>query len=112
MLSFRFVGTCLIGLAVASLPLPLRAVNTGAINPAAGGGSAGGTTTIPVVPPNPIVPGNSPGSAGTLPGGITPSHPPAPPTRTSAPPLGTPVEEGSDAEKSVVQIFTEYVAPN
>jgi S1-C subfamily serine protease len=112
MLSLRCVGICLIGLAGASLPLPLRAVNTGAINPAAGGGSAAGTATMPVVPLSPIVPGNSPTSPGTLPGVISPPQPTAPSTRTSAPPQGTPVEEGSEAEKSVVQIFTEYVAPN
>jgi S1-C subfamily serine protease len=67
---------------------------------------------MPIVPPSPIIPGNPPASAGTLPGVIAPPQTAAPPSHTSAPPQGTPLPEGSEPEKSVVQIFTEYVAPN
>jgi len=114
MLSLRCLGLCLIGLAFASSPLPLRAVNTGAINPPAHTGTSGGTATAPPIAPVLPVPGIPPASTGPLPGMIAPAQPaPTPtPTTSSAPPQGMPLPEGSEPEKSVVQIFTEFVEPN
>jgi len=113
--SLRCVGICLIGLALASSPVPLQAVNTGAINPPSGAGNPGGTTTVPPVAPSPAVPGGSPAPASTLPAVIAPAQPAAvsPNMRSSAPlPQGTPLPEGSEPEKSVVQIFTSFQEPN
>jgi S1-C subfamily serine protease len=110
MLSLRCVGVCLIGLAVVSWPLPLQAVNTVAINPSPGAASPGGTATLPPVAPAPPVPGVPQAPAVALPGVIAPAQPPV--TPAVPPPLGVPLPEGSEPEKSVVQIFTEYVAPN
>ena len=111
MLSLRCLGLCLIGLAFAISPLPLQAVNTGAINPPAHTGTSGGTATAPPVAPVLPVPGAPSAPAATLPGVIAPA-PPATPTAPSAPPQGVPLPEGSEPEKSVVQIFTEFVEPN
>jgi len=112
MLSLRCVGFCLIGLAFALSPLSLQAATTTVINPPASAGSTGGTATTPVAP-NPPVPGTPPAPANTLPAVIAPAQPPvAPQPATSAPPQGTPLPEGSEPEKSVVQIFTSYQEPN
>src|ERR1019366_6529384 len=109
MLSLRCVGICLIALAFASSPLPLPAATTTVINPRSGAGSAGGTATVPPVAPGPVVPGSPPAPVGTLPGVIAPAPPaavaPVVPGPLPPPPQGTPLPEGSEPEKSVVQIF-------
>jgi len=92
--------------------LPLRAATTTLLNPPASAGSAGGPATVPPVTPGAAIPGIPPVPAHNLPGIIAPAQPAAPQPVTSAPPLGTPVVEGSEAEKSVVQIFTSYQEPN
>jgi S1-C subfamily serine protease len=107
MSSLRCLGICLLGLAFVSLPLP-----GATLNPPAGAGSTGGTATTSPVAPAPALPSAPPASANTLPAVIAPAQTATPPPVTLAPPLGTPLQEGSDAEKSVVQIFTEYVEPN
>ena len=113
----RCVGLCLIGLAFASSPLPLQAATTTVLNPPAGAGNAGEPATTPPVAAGPAAPGNPTAPGGTLPAGIAPSQPAAvspaaPQAATSAPPQGTPLPEGSEPEKSVVQIFTSYQEPN
>jgi S1-C subfamily serine protease len=105
----RCFGICLIGLALASSPLPLPAAT---LNPPAGVGSTGGTVTTPRVAPGPVLPSTPPASASTLPAVIAPAQTATPSPVASAPSLGTPLPEGSESEKSVVQIFTEYVEPN
>ena len=116
MLSSRCVGVGLIGLALATSPLTLQAATTTVVTPPAGSGVGAGTVVVPPIAPNPIVPGNSAGSAAALPAAISPvqtqTQTPIPQQATSAPPLGTPVPEGSDTEKSVVQIFTSFQEPN
>jgi S1-C subfamily serine protease len=112
MLSLRCLGICLIGLALTSSPLSLRAATTTVVNPPAGTGSTGGTSAAPPAASSPAVPGNPPASAATLPPVIAPAQPPAPPPVSPAPPQGTPLPEGSEPEKSVVQIFTSYQEPN
>ena len=100
MLSLRCVGLCLIGLAFASSPLP--AATTTVVNPPGGG--------TPAVPP--VIPGAT-APANPLPAAIAPVQPaPVAPAAPTPPPLGTPVPEGSDTEKSVVQIFTSFQEPN
>jgi S1-C subfamily serine protease len=112
MLSLRCFGVCLIGLAISSSPLSLQAATTSVVNPPAGAGSAATTVPVPPIAPGPVVPGTTPAAAGTLPAGIGQTPPVMPQPTTSAPPLGTPLPEGSEPEKSVVQIFTEFVEPN
>jgi S1-C subfamily serine protease len=107
----RHIGLCLIGLAI--LPLPLQAATTTVLNPpASAAGSAAATATPPPTAPSPAVPGNPPAPVGTLPAVIAPAQPAAPPPVASAPPQGTPLPEGAEPEKSVVQIFTSYQEPN
>jgi S1-C subfamily serine protease len=106
------LGICLISLAFISPPLPLQAVTTTSLTPPAGTGSTGATATPPRVAPAPALPGAPPASAGALPPVIAPAQPAAPQQVPSAPPLGTPLPEGSEPEKSVVQIITEFVEPN
>ncbi|MCE0523367.1 MAG: trypsin-like peptidase domain-containing protein [Methylacidiphilales bacterium] len=109
MLPLRCAGICLFGLAMASLTLPLPAATTTVVNPPAGAGGTGVPASVPPGIPGAAVP--SP-----LPAGIAPAQPAqvAPVTRSSAavPPQGLPLPEGSEPEKSVVQIFTEFVEPN
>jgi S1-C subfamily serine protease len=112
MLSIRCVGICLIGLAVALSPMSLRAATTAVVNPPSGAGSAVAPGTVPPITPNPVVPGTPPSAAGALPSVIAPAQTNVPAPVTSAPPLGTPLPEGAEPEKSVVQIFTEFVEPN
>jgi S1-C subfamily serine protease len=110
MLSLRCAGFCLIGFALAGLPLA-AATSTTVVSPPVGAAAG----TVPVIPPpatNPNVPGGVPSPANPLPSAIVPAQPAANLPVTSAPPQGTPVEEGSEAEKSVVQIFTSFVEPN
>jgi S1-C subfamily serine protease len=106
------LGLCLIGLAIATSPLPLQAVNTSAIKPPAHAGTPVGTATAPPIAPVLPIPGTPPASTGPLPGVIAPAQPAPTPTAPSAPPQGVPLPEGSEPEKSVVQIFTEFVEPN
>jgi S1-C subfamily serine protease len=109
-MSSRYLGICLTVLAVAGVPLP--AATTTTLPPPTGGTAA----AVPGTPAasNSSVPGGSSGAASALPAVIAPAVPPAAaPALGSVPaPLGTPVEEGSDAEKSVVQIFTSFQEPN
>jgi len=112
MLFLRCVGICLICLALAGLPL-LAASSTTVAPPASGVTSI--SPAVPPAAPNQIVPGVTPNPANPIPGVITPTTPAVvpPAMRSSAAlPQGTPLEEGSEAEKSVVQIFTEFVEPN
>ena len=116
MLSSRCAGLCLIGLAVATLSLPVRATQPDTIAPSAGVIGAvtpvpGAATTTP--PPGAVTP--APGA--TLPGVIAPTQPtPTQPAGPTPPPQGTPISETNESEKelekSVVQIFTSYQEPN
>jgi S1-C subfamily serine protease len=108
MLSLRCAGICLIGLALATSPLPLSAATTTVLNPPSGAASQGTPTSSTPVAPSAAVPSASPLPAVIAPPQIAPAQSPA----TSAPPLGTPLPEGSEPEKSVVQIFTSYQEPN
>jgi len=112
--SFRVFGFCLIGLAVALLPLRLHAATTTVLNPPAGATTPGVTPATPPVAPGSAVPGNPQAPSTSLPSAIAPAQPPSAtaPTTTSAPPQGTPLPEGSEPEKSVVQVFTSYQEPN
>jgi len=107
MLFPRYLGLCLIAFTLLVPPLS-AATSTPALTPPA---SAPGS--VPALPPAPpVVPGSA-SSANPLPAVISP----APGTGQAAsapmpPPLGTPLPEGSEPEKSVVQIFTEFVEPN
>jgi len=113
MLSFRCLGAGIIGLTLAISPL--RAAHPEAIteptNPSAGGGAS-------ATPPSTTPPAATPPTTGgttALPSGLTPTPSattPAPSSAHPAPPLGTPVPEGSDTEKSVVQIITSFQEPN
>jgi S1-C subfamily serine protease len=105
---FRFAGACLIGFALVTGP-SLRAATAATLNPPP---SAQGTTPVtlpaqpsPTLPANPATPPANP-----LPQAIAPAQPISP--SAAAIPVGTPVEEGSEAEKSVVQIFTSFQEPN
>jgi S1-C subfamily serine protease len=112
MLSLRCVGLGLIGLALTVLPVSAASSTT--ISPPAGSA----TSAAPAVSPSAssaIVPGGAPNPASPLPAVIAPSPTATAPlnAHSSAPlPQGTPLPEGSEPEKSVVQIFTEYVEPN
>src|ERR1700683_836081 len=112
MLSLRCAGLCLIGLALASSPLPLPAATPTVLNPPAGAGNPGTPAVPPSVPSGAALPGNSPGASSALPAAIAPPQTAPAPMASSAPPLGTPLPEGSEPEKSVVQIFTSYQEPN
>jgi S1-C subfamily serine protease len=115
----RFFAVCLLGLGLSS---SLRAAQTDALHPAAAGPAPGTTPVAPTVPSNPAASASSPAGISTppsvaLPGGIvspaTTAPPPAPPLLTpTAAPQGTPLPEGSEPEKSVVQIINGYQEPN
>jgi len=116
MLSFRCAGFGLIGLAVATFSLPLRATQPTTIAPSAG--VIGAVTPVPgastAPPPSGAV---TPTPGATLPGVIAPTQPTAPqPAGPTPPPQGTPISEANESEKelekSVVQIFTSYQEPN
>jgi S1-C subfamily serine protease len=112
MFLLRSPGLCLLALALSVFSL--RAAQTVDIaNPSEppAGPAPGASTPNPPVPPaattTPVSP--LPGiTAGTTPG----AESAAPKKPSSALPTGTPVPEGSDAEKSVVQIITAYQEPN
>jgi len=109
MLSLRCLRLGVIGFALAGFPL-LAATSTVIAPPA-----AGATGTVPIAPPSSANPASPANPALPLAPAIAPAPSAAAPSApaTSAPlPLGTPVPEGSDTEKSVVQIFTEFVEPN
>jgi S1-C subfamily serine protease len=97
------------GLALAIMPV--TAATSTALNP-----PPGGTAAAQPISSLPVVPGGVPSAVNPLPAVIAPSAPvaaaPAMPGSIPPPPQGTPLEEGSEAEKSVVQIFTEFVEPN
>lgn len=84
---------------------PLRAENAEA--------AATPTTSGPVVPAGAgsIIPGTPPSP---LPPTIAPPAPPPSPSSSAAvpPPVGTPLPENSEAEKSVVQIINGFQEPN
>jgi S1-C subfamily serine protease len=111
MSSLRCVGLGLFAFALflGFSSAPLAAATSATVPPASGSatGPAPGmpAATTPTVPP----------AVNPLPAVIAPT-PPAGPIGTGAapvpPPLGTPLPEGSEPEKSVVQIFTEFVEPN
>ena len=109
MLSFRSFGFCLFGLALIVWPCALQAASTSVVTPPSGSQSA----TPPVIP-GATVPNATPNPTPGLPPSIAPSQPAAttPAPVPAAPPQGTPLPEGSEPEKSVVQIFTEFVEPN
>jgi S1-C subfamily serine protease len=117
---FRFVFLAPVALAAALLPSP--AAQTAPVT-----GSSRGTAALPpaVTAPAasvaPSAPGAAPGPINTIPS--APGNPlnhetvpagavPTPPSEAHAAPLGTPLPEGSEPEKSVVQIITAYQEPN
>jgi S1-C subfamily serine protease len=140
MLPLRRAGMGLISLALFSLPALTFAADTDAVSPpTAGAGAHVTAATTPASPPTAVpgagatppapgglppqvAPGGTPATPSGLPPGLTPT--PSPSTATATPPnaippplpQGTPVAEGSEAEKalekSVVQIFTSYQEPN
>jgi S1-C subfamily serine protease len=117
---FRLLGIGLIALALTTSSL--RAAHPDAINgPITPEPGAGGSAT----PPAPAAPSTSQPSSATpsaaataLPSALTPTSgssqaAPAPaPSPSAAPPQGTPLPEGSEPEKSVVQIITAFQEPN
>jgi S1-C subfamily serine protease len=112
---FRSLGACLLGLTL--MTFPLRAAQTSTLPSQPSSTHAGGATTS-LTPPSP--PLNSAPSTATvtpLPGTVvapstTTTPVPVPPPAPTAPPLGTPLPEGSEPEKSVVQIINAYQEPN
>ena len=108
-MSLLRLAFCLIVLAFATFPL--RAAHTDAIAPPSGPAGGGGT----VVPPG-TSPPSTPANPLPLPTPVAPTQPappaPAPPAASSAPPQGTPLPEGSEPEKSVVQIINGFQEPN
>lgn len=113
MSSFRFSGFCLLIIVLATFPL--HAAHTDATTPPTDTPS-GNATAPPPPPPSPTA-ATAPSPTNPLPGVTSPSAPGPDsslqkPKPTSAAPLGTPVPEGSEAEKSVVQIITAFQEPN
>ncbi len=113
----RFSGVCLAGLLLAVSPLH-AAHNDAASQPA---NPPGGVPTTPAQPTSPLPPPAAGAAVTTpLPGALAPGQPtplPPPPRQPSsaAPqplPTGTPLPEGSETEKSVVQILTYFVEPD
>lgn len=106
MSSSRYLGAGLFGLVF--ILVPLRAEHTDAVTPPTVPGSA--TAVVPPSSANPANPANP------LPAATPPVQPVAPvpalPTTSSAPPQGTPLPEGSEPEKSVVQIINGFQEPN
>jgi S1-C subfamily serine protease len=105
----RFSGLCLVGIAL--ICLPATAAQATAVSPPAhSGGTAAGP--MPQTPPaTTSVTPTTPAASGNAVSPIT-----TPPTTTAspptAPPQGVPLPEGSDTEKSVVQIFNGFQEPN
>jgi S1-C subfamily serine protease len=103
----RYPSAVLFGLALALSPV--RAEHTDAVTPPTVPGSA--TAVIPPNSANPAAPANP------LPSAIPPVQPatpaPVPPATSAAPlPQGAPLPEGSEPEKSVVQIINGFQEPN
>jgi S1-C subfamily serine protease len=117
MVFLRPLGACLLILLLAG---PIRAAQTGPPNlPSEQPTPSSVTPTLPPSHPANAPATGSPSAAPlpSLPGAaLTPAAAPAPgmtPTPTSsAPPVGTPLPEGSEPEKSVVQIINGYQEPN
>ncbi len=86
-------------------PAAITPTPTSAVTPAAPGVAptpalpSSTSAPAPVVPGNPVVPVPPPASSGSA-------------SETRATPQGTPLPEGSEPEKSVVQIITAYQEPN
>ncbi len=120
MFSFRSLVAGVIGLTLAASSL--RAANhtdalTSPIVPTPGGGNA--NPPAPSTPPAAAPPASStPAVANPLPAVVAPTQPqpapsPAPAASSAAPmPQGTPLPEGSEPEKSVVQIITAFQEPS
>jgi S1-C subfamily serine protease len=119
MLTPRQAIVCLLAAVVFSPQL--RAAQTPALPPPSAGanGSTPSVTALappaanpsPVTPSGPATPGSTVQPGASLPPAV--AHiisPPAP--GNAAPPQGTPLPEGSEPEKSVVQIITGYQEPN
>jgi S1-C subfamily serine protease len=111
----RLAGFALLAL---SLPIdPLRAAQT------VPGSNSGMTPTAAVTPASPTAPATPSTAVPSAAAPIAPANPlastPAPSAATATPaephaalPVGTPLPEGSEPEKSVVQIITTYQEPN
>jgi S1-C subfamily serine protease len=89
----------------------LQGATTAALNPPPGRGA------VPPSAPTPPIPGSPASAITSLPGAVAPVSPPAvaPAPAVSGPippPQGVPLPEGSEPEKSVVQVFTTYQEPN
>ena len=136
MLFFRCAFWSLAGLALVPLFCPARAATTDVVTPPTSAAGAHVTAaTATAQSPTPIPSATPPASSGLppqvapgttpsgLPPGLAPNTTPggttgAPPANVVPPPVpqGTPLPEGSEAEKalekSVVQIFTSYQEPN
>jgi S1-C subfamily serine protease len=115
-MSFLRHAACCV-LVAALFASPLRAAHTEAVSlPAGGGSSAPGVPAIapPVTSPaGAVSPATPAAPASSLPPVISPIAPVAPAVVSPAvPPQGTPLPEGSEPEKSVVQIITGYQEPN
>ncbi|HUB67145.1 MAG TPA: trypsin-like peptidase domain-containing protein [Candidatus Methylacidiphilales bacterium] len=120
MLSPRYL--CLLGTFL-FLPLSALAAQTAPVSssvnpPASPGETPGGRVTLPPppspVPTTPTTPTTPGGSVNPLPAPTGPATSPSPPVGGPIPavPEGTPLPEGSEPEKSVVQIFNAYQEPN
>jgi S1-C subfamily serine protease len=122
----RFAGSALLALAL--LGLPSRAAQSTPESAAAAPAPTALNPTAPIVP-TPLAPATPPAStppSSSAPTGavsLVPSTPlthepatsgtaPAPSEPHAALPLGTPLPEGSEPEKSVVQIVTAFQEPN
>ncbi|MCE0482838.1 MAG: trypsin-like peptidase domain-containing protein [Methylacidiphilales bacterium] len=88
--------------------LPLFAAHTDAVTPPSGPGSTG----IPPVAPPVATPPANPLPAAVAPVTAAPAPAPNPRTNSLSLPVGMPLPEGSEPEKSVVQIFTSFQEPN
>ena len=89
---------------------PIFAATSDSLSPAATTHSAGTTPPLSAAPTTPPTAAVTP----PLPGATTPSAAtaPAPTTSAAAPPQGIPLPEGSEPEKSVVQIINAFQEPN
>jgi S1-C subfamily serine protease len=99
------------------MTFPLRAAQTSTLPSQTGPTHAGGATTSLTPPSPPLNPASSTSTITPLPGTVvapstTTTPVPTPPPVPTAPPLGTPLPEGSEPEKSVVQIINAYQEPN
>ncbi len=111
-MSLRAFGLALMFAALVAHPLSAATSTT--VTPPPGSATPAAPPTSGPAAALPAPPSSS-SAASALPTAIVPSPTPAVPApqHSSAPlPVGTPVPEGSDTEKSVVQIFTSFQEPN